>query len=278
MNEPGTVADAWSAVAQEYQRHIVPGFRPAARRLCEFTGIAPGMRVLDIACGPGTAAFEARRLGAVVTGVDASRGMIGLAREEAGNDAGASFVAGDALALPIADRSFDAAVSSFGLVFAPDAPLAVTELGRILRPGGLVGLLAWPRGGATGRYYAALERYIVPTPSAHDPNNWADPDHARAWLEPAFREVRFERIEVPYASASPAEAWRVMRTATGRVALAYRRLAAGARGRLDRDMEACFREFLAPDGTVLWNREATMIAAVRRQAAPASTSTRRTIG
>ena len=57
-------------MAREYQKHIVPGFQPAAEALCRFTGIKSGDKVLDIACGPGTASFAAAALGAEVTGVD----------------------------------------------------------------------------------------------------------------------------------------------------------------------------------------------------------------
>ena len=71
---------AWSTVAREYAKSILPGFRPAARALCEFARIGEGDRVLDVACGPGTAAIEARALGAAeVTGVDYATGMIGRA-------------------------------------------------------------------------------------------------------------------------------------------------------------------------------------------------------
>ena len=73
--------DAWTRVSGEYQRQVAPDFRPAARTLCMAIDIRPGDTVLDVACGPGTAAFVARELGAApVIGVDFSRGMVSLAK------------------------------------------------------------------------------------------------------------------------------------------------------------------------------------------------------
>ena len=120
-NESATGPDAWSKVAREYHRNIVPGFQPAAESLCRFAGIKSGDKVLDIGCGPGTASMAAAALGAEVTGVDSAPGMIALARELAGSKRNLTFLEGDALQLPVQSNEFDAVVSSFGVIFAPSA-------------------------------------------------------------------------------------------------------------------------------------------------------------
>src|SRR5437867_3333574 len=81
MTSPSNaVRDAWSRVAREYRRQILPGFLPAARTLCRAVAIGPGDVALDVACGPGTATFVAHDLGAARTiGIDFARQMVRVA-------------------------------------------------------------------------------------------------------------------------------------------------------------------------------------------------------
>jgi len=258
-----TGPDAWSKVAKEYQQNIVPGFQPAAESLCRFTGIKSGDRVLDIGCGPGTASMAAAALGAEVTGVDPAPGMIALARELAGSRKNLSFLEGDAQQLPVLSQEFDAVVSSFGVIFAANAPRAVAEMGRVLVPGGRLGLLAWPRSGAIGRYYDLIDRHIVPVPSPHDPYKWGDLNQARQWLSTHFEGVTTADIEVPFEAPSPEKAWEMLRTSTGRVVDGYAALEPAARAAMDREMIEFFRTYRKPDGKVRWPRKAVMIRATR---------------
>jgi ubiquinone/menaquinone biosynthesis C-methylase UbiE len=255
---PG-MPQAWSRVAREYRRHIAPDFLPAARAMCRAVDISAHDRVLDVACGPGTAAFAARELGAArVLGVDYARGMIATAGMEAGASPTLRFAVADALALPLATASFDVVISSFGLIFAAEPSLAAAEAARVLRPGGRLGLLAWPPSGSIEAYQEAALRHLAVPPSSHDPFRWGVPERARSWLA-AFSGVTLEPITVPFEADSPAAAWRVLRTATGRVAAAYAALDVGARAPLDAEMERFFEQFRRSDGRVLWPREAFVI-------------------
>jgi ubiquinone/menaquinone biosynthesis C-methylase UbiE len=254
--------EAWSRVAREYRRHIVPDFLPAARALCRAVGVGPTDRVLDAACGPGTAAIAARERGAVhVVGFDYAPMMVAVAREEAAGQGGLTYLIGNALALPFAAGTFDVLVSSFGLIFAPDPVVAVREAARVLRPAARLGLLVWPPDGSIGAYQAAAFRHLAVPASSHDPFQWGVPARARAWLGEAFTSVEVQPIEVPFEAASPADAWRVLRTATGRVAAAYDALDAEGCRRLDAEMERFFEPFRRSDGGVHWPREAAIISA-----------------
>jgi SAM-dependent methyltransferase len=258
------IPQAWSRVARDYQRHIAPDFLPAARAMCRAVRITGDDRVLDVACGPGTAALAAHELGArSVLGVDFARGMIVAAREEARAIPALQLVVADALALPLPDQRFDVVISSFGLIFAPDPVRAGAEAARVLRPGGRLGLLAWPPGGSISAYQEAAFRYLDVPQSLHDPFQWGEPDRARAWLGGAITQVGFEPIEVPFEATSPAAGWAVLRTATGRVAAGYAALDTHARVRLDSEMERFFEQFRRPDGRVLWRREALIIRGIR---------------
>ena len=257
------VRDAWSRVARGYQQHILPGFLPAARSLCRAVEIGPGDIVLDIACGPGTAAFAAHDLGAARTiGIDFAPEMVGLASEGAAGSTGLYFAAGDALALPLDAARFDAVISSFGLVFASDPVLAATEAARVLRPGGRLGLLAWPPDGSVGVYQQILLRHFEPPPGTHDAFQWGAPGQARTWLR-QFDQVELLPLEVPFRAESPADAWRILRTVMGRIAAGYDALPVAARAHLDAEMNTFFAGFRTADG-ICWKREALVIRGLRK--------------
>ncbi len=259
------VPEAWSRVAREYRRLVAPTFLAAARRLCREVGIGPGARVLDIACGPGTAALAARELGAaVVVGVDYAVGMVAEARERARGRGGLYFAAADALALPVAPACFDAVVSSFGFIFAADPERAAGEAARALRPGGRLGLLAWAPEGSVRAYSETAFRHADEPAPAHDPFGWGLPGQAAAWLAPEIGNVETIPLEVPFEAASPAEAWRIHRNATGRMAAVYAALDEAGRRSLDADMERFFEQFRATGGRVVWPREALIIRGTRR--------------
>ena len=102
--------------------------------------IGAGMRVLDLACGPGFVSAAIAERGAQPVGLDFSSAMVGLAR--AGHPA-VRFEEGDAEALPFADGSFDAVVGNFGIHHVPDPLWALREAHRVLRPRGRVAFTAW---------------------------------------------------------------------------------------------------------------------------------------
>jgi SAM-dependent methyltransferase len=119
-----------------------PGGERLTRRLAELAGIAPGQRVVDVACGSGaTALLLARECEAETVGVDLGTRTIERARREAralGLADRARFVHGDAEALPLPDATFDVALSECSLCTFPDKRRAVSEMVRVLRPGGVV--------------------------------------------------------------------------------------------------------------------------------------------
>ena len=119
--------------------------------------IAPGMDVLDVACGTGNASIPAARLGARVTGLDFSPGLVAIARER-GAEAGVEvdWLEGDAQALPFDDDSFDRVISAIGHMFAPDHKRTADELLRVCRPDGRIAIACWTPEGSIGAMFARL--------------------------------------------------------------------------------------------------------------------------
>lgn len=152
----------------------------AARTLVERLGVAAHDRVLDVATGSGSVAVAAARTGADVLGVDITDAWLGEARSRAAA-AGVevAFVLGDVEHLPVATGAFDVVLSSFGAIFAPRHAVAAAELARVCRPGGRIGMTAWPPDGTSNRVMSTLAPDGEPPPFATPPIRWGDPEHVR---------------------------------------------------------------------------------------------------
>ena len=114
--------------------------------------------VLDVACGSGNATLPAARSGARVTGLDLTPSLLEAGKRDAEAEAGLEieWVEGDAEQLPLDEASFDAVLSVFGVMFAPDHRRLPAEIARVLRPGGRMVLSNWTPEGARGRFFKVI--------------------------------------------------------------------------------------------------------------------------
>src|SRR4051812_26924195 len=136
-------------------------------------GIEPGMEVLDVACGTGNATLPAARAGARVIGLDFAAGLLDIARERAADAmVEIDFVEGDAQAMPFEDASFDAVVSTFGHMFAPDPRRTADEMKRVLRRDGAIAVACWTPEGSIGRMSRTVGALIPPPAGAQPPLLW----------------------------------------------------------------------------------------------------------
>src|SRR5206468_10686663 len=100
----------------------------AAEEFVERLGIAPGSKVLDVACGTGNTAIPAARTGAHVVGVDIATNLLQQARQRAAaENLKIGFQEGDAEDLPFPDHSFDVVLTMFGAMFAPSPEKVAAE-------------------------------------------------------------------------------------------------------------------------------------------------------
>src|SRR5918999_603478 len=107
--------------------------------LCEALDLRAGQKVLDVAAGNGNATLAAARRWCEVTSTDYVPALLERGRARAAADGlTVEFMEADAEALPFADRTFDAVVSTFGVMFAPDQERAAAEMVRVCRPGGRI--------------------------------------------------------------------------------------------------------------------------------------------
>ena len=133
-----TMFDRIAPVYDVMNRAMTAGLDRGWRRLTARAVVAPGDRVLDVCCGTGDLALAARDEGGRVTALDFSPRMLERARRKSSE---VDWVQGDLLALPFADGVFDAVTVGFGLRNVTDLDRALSELRRVLRPGGTLGIL-----------------------------------------------------------------------------------------------------------------------------------------
>jgi SAM-dependent methyltransferase len=168
---------------------------PTAAKLVRFAEVRAGQKVLDVGCGTGVVAVTAARLSATVSGLDLTPALLEKAKENAAI-AGVSidFREGDVEALPFNDASFDVVLSQFGHMFAPRPALAVSEMLRVLRPGGRIAFSTWPPELYTGKMFALMASFLPPPPAgAAAPPEWGNPDIVRARLGDAVTDIIFDR-------------------------------------------------------------------------------------
>jgi ubiquinone/menaquinone biosynthesis C-methylase UbiE len=137
-------------------------------------------RVLDVAAGNGNATLAAARRGCKVTSTDYVASLLDRCAERAKAERlNVKFVVADAEALTFVDDAFDAVLSTFGVMFAPDHVRAASELVRVCRPGGRIGLASWTPGSFIGQMFKVVARQIPPTPGMQAPSLWGTEAHLR---------------------------------------------------------------------------------------------------
>lgn len=159
-------------------------------QLCETMNLSAGSRVLDIAAGNGNATLAAARRFCAVTSTDYVEALLDRGRERAAAERLAvEFRVADAEALPFDDASFDAVVSTFGIMFAPDQVRAASEAVRVCRSGGVIGLSNWTPDSFIGQMFALVSHYLPPVPGVLSPMRWGTVDVVQGWFEGVAKDI-----------------------------------------------------------------------------------------
>jgi SAM-dependent methyltransferase len=216
----------------------------ASEQLVEVADIGPGDKVLDAACGSGNATIAAARRLADVTGLDFSAAMLSDAgRRLESERAPARLVEGDLEDLPFADGGFDVVTSAFGAMFAPNQKVVASELLRVCRPGGRIALASWSGGGAMGRLFARMARYVPPTPGVSDPTTWGDPAGLATLFGDDAKFLHCEEREFVFRYHSPQHWMDQFRTHFGPTRLTFEMLPARLADALSADLVEMWSEF-----------------------------------
>jgi ubiquinone/menaquinone biosynthesis C-methylase UbiE len=220
--------------------------------LCEAADIRGGQKVLDVAAGNGNATLAAARRWADVISTDYVGSLLerGRARAEA-EGLEAAFQEADAENLPFGDASFDAVLSTFGVMFTPNQSRAAGELARVCRSGGKIGLANWTPDGMIGRLFKVLGRHIAPPAGIAPPSLWGTKNHVEL-LFGGIGAISANARQFNFRYRSPEHCLDIFRTYYGPVHKAFGTLDAGKQEALAKDILALFADCnIAKDGTMV---------------------------
>jgi len=220
--------------------------------LCEAVDLRSNQRVLDVAAGNGNATLAAARRFADVVSTDYVGSLLERGRERAEAERLAvTFQEADAEALPFADASFDVVLSTFGVMFTPRQEQAASELIRVCRPAGKIGLANWTSEGFIGHLFKTIGKYVPPAPGVRSPALWG----SESYLDRLFgakAAIAAERKTFVFRYKSPAHWVETFRNYYGPVLKAFAAIDPPAREALEADLYALIERFnVADDGTLL---------------------------
>jgi ubiquinone/menaquinone biosynthesis C-methylase UbiE len=203
--------------------------------LAEALDLRAGEKVLDVAAGNGNATLAAARRCCEVVSTDYVGSLLERGRARASAEGlDVRFEQADAENLPYPDASFDAVLSTFGVMFTPDQEKAAAELARVCKRGGRIGLANWTPAGFIGQLFKVLGSYIPPAAGLRSPMLWGTEERLRE-LFPGKR-VEAIRKQYVFRYRSPRHWLDTFRTYYGPMNKAFGALDAGKQAALTEDL------------------------------------------
>ena len=211
--------------------------------LAEAADVRAGERVLDVAAGNGNASLAAARRHAQVTSTDYVQALLAKGHDRAvAEGLNIRFQQADAEALPFADASFDAVLSTFGVMFTPEHQRAANEMLRVLRSGGRIGLANWTPGGFIGRLFKLIGAHVPPPAGLASPVLWGTESHIVELFGSHAAQIRCEHRHFNFRYRSAAHWVQVFRELYGPTHKAFAALDAQAAQSLERAITALLEE------------------------------------
>ena len=212
--------------------------------LAEAVDVRAGEAVLDVAAGNGNATLAAARRFANVTFTDYAPALLerGSARAAA-EGLQVRFLPADAEQLPFADSQFDVVLSTFGVMFAPEHARSASEMVRVLRKGGRIGLANWTPQSFIGRLFKLIGAHVPPPAGVKSPALWGTQEHLHELFGAAASGLRCERRLFNFRYRSAAHWVQIFRDFYGPTHKAFAALDSTGQATLERDMLALLAEF-----------------------------------
>ena len=209
--------------------------------LCEAVDLRSREQVLDVAAGNGNATIAAARRFARVTSTDYVPALLERGRRRAEADGyDITFEFADAEALPYSPADFDVVLSTFGVMFAPEHQKAASEMMRVCRPGGRIGLASWTPEGFIGDLFRVVAKHVPPMPGVRSPLLWGTRAHV-AQLFAGAKAVEHAVRNFPFRYESPEHFVDIFRMYYGPTHKAFAALDADGQAALEGDLLALLR-------------------------------------
>jgi ubiquinone/menaquinone biosynthesis C-methylase UbiE len=162
-----------------------------------------------------------------------------------------AFQVADAEALPFENASFDVVLSTFGVMFTPNHAQAASELMRVCRPGGKIGMANWTPEGFIGQVFKTIGQYVPPAPGMKSPALWGNKAHLEGLFGPKADITTITRNFV-FRYKSPKHWLEIFRTYYGPVLKTFAAIEPKAREALEADLYALLDKFnVAKDNTLV---------------------------
>lgn len=212
--------------------------------LAEAADIRAGETVLDVAAGNGNATLAAARRFATVTSTDYVPSLLEKGQQRAiAEGLDVQFQVADVEALPFAAGAFDAVLSTYGSMFAPDHVRTASEMLRVTRSGGRIGMANWTPEGFIGRLFKVIGAHLPPPAGLKSPALWGNEAHLQTLFGAQAAEIRCVKRHFVFRYRSPAHFVQIFRDFYGPTHKAFAALP-GAKGEaLERDIVALIGEF-----------------------------------
>ncbi|MGC2167331.1 MAG: class I SAM-dependent methyltransferase [Gallionella sp.] len=221
--------------------------------LCEALDLRAGEHVLDVAAGNGNATLAAARRWCDVISSDYVPALLERGRARASAEGlPVKFEQADAENLPYTDHSFDVVLSTFGVMFTPDQEKAASEMARVCKPGGRIGLANWIPTSFVGEIFKVIGRYLPPAAGVKSPALWGTKDRLQELFGSHSSSIRIEPKTFAFRYQSAAHWLEVFRTFYGPLHKAFAALEAEMQKSLATDLIALAEKFnRATDGTLV---------------------------
>jgi SAM-dependent methyltransferase len=208
-------------------------------QLCEAMDLKAGAKVLDVAAGNGMASLAAARRWCEVTSTDYVPALLERGRARAKAEGWTmDFQEADAENLPFGADSFDVVLSTFGVMFTPNQDKAASELLRVCRPKGQIGLANWTPDGFIGQVFKTLGKHLPPPAGAKSPALWGTPARLTEMFDTGAASIKTESRLFNFRYCSPEHFLDVFKTFYGPVLKAFAALEPAKQEELHNDLHA----------------------------------------
>ncbi len=172
--------------------------------LCEAMDLHAGQSVLDVAAGNGNVTLAAARRFCNVVSTDYVEHLLGQSRIRAKAEGlSVEFQQADVEALPFPENFFDNVVSTFGVMFAPNQQQSTSELRRVCKPGGKIGLASWTPSSFIGELFKIIGRFAPPPSGLNSPALWGTEAFLKDHFSQSSEFIRAEKLEYVFRYQSP---------------------------------------------------------------------------
>ena len=220
--------------------------------LAEMADIRAGETVIDVAAGNGNATLAAAHRCARVTSTDYVPALLDKGRARAAAEGlEIDFRVADAENLPYGDGSFDVAMSTFGVMFAPDHARSSGELLRVVRDGGRIALSSWTPDSFVGQLFKVIGKAVPPPPGVMSPLLWGTEAYLGELFGEAAADIRTARRQYSFRYTSAAHWLQVFRDFYGPVNKAFGALDGHGQALLERDIVELLERHNTADGASL---------------------------